>query len=60
MYFALAKEAQQRQSPSFLVVELLLVQDPIAQQMMSLLDRHVGLTVCLSLSYSLSHISQFL
>lgn len=33
MYFALTKEAKQRQSPLFLVVELLLVQDPIAQQM---------------------------
>lgn len=34
MYFALTKEVKQRQSPLFLeLVELLLVQDPIAQQM---------------------------
>lgn len=56
MYFALTKEAKQRQSPLFLVVELLLVQDPIAQQMIvtaGLPCRSVSLSVSFlqSLSY---------
>lgn len=58
MYFALTKEAKQRQSPLFLVVELLLVQDPIAQQMIVTAGSPCR-SVCLSVSFlqSLSYFS---